>query len=337
MIINSSPLVSVIALCYNHAQYVVECLESIRKQTYQSIELLIIDDCSKDNSIEVIKEWIAKHHVNCTFIPHAVNLGICKTLNEALSHIKGKFVAITSTDDVWLEDKLEQQIKVFQNSSPTTGIVYSDAFQIDHKSDLLEGMFIQSHRKFKKMPEGHLFSTLLEGNFIPAPTVLIKRSCYNTVGNYDEELCYEDYDMWLRIAQHYEFVFCPKACVKYRVLDNSLTRKKCQKLEIQKYESNIKISKKFLDQVGIKEKDRKNLKLMLTHCVFTLNCWGALDSTNHLKYMMKVNPSLGTAFLLFLHAAKVPITIQNKIVNFLRSTKRFLKSLFLKKNINHVS
>src|SRR6478672_5840202 len=106
------PLVSVIALCYNHSRFVVECLESIRTQTYQPLHIILIDDQSKDNSVALIEEWIGTHHVTCTFIKHTTNKGICKSLNEGLSLARGKYISIIATDDVWLPEKLEHQVPI---------------------------------------------------------------------------------------------------------------------------------------------------------------------------------------------------------------------------------
>jgi hypothetical protein len=74
------------------------------------------------------------------------------------------------------------------------------------------------------MPEGKLFELLLQGNFIPAMSTMVRRECYERVGLYDEQLTYEDFDMWLRISQHYDFVFSPVISAKYRVLPTSMSR-----------------------------------------------------------------------------------------------------------------
>ena len=76
----TDPLVSIVALCYNHESYLKETLDSILNQTYKNIQLIIIDDCSKDNSISLIKNWIHKNKVECVFIAHKENRGVCKSL-----------------------------------------------------------------------------------------------------------------------------------------------------------------------------------------------------------------------------------------------------------------
>ncbi len=240
------PLVSALVACYNQSKFVYESLESIRKQTYPNIQIIIIDDCSTDDSVEVIRNWIAKNSVECVFVAHRENTGVCKTFNEALSHAKGKYISIIAADDVWLLDKLENQVAAMEKLPEDVGVIYSDAWQIDENSELLRLKFIESHRQFSRMPEGEIFSVLLEKNFIPAMTPLIRKACYETVGIYDENLCYEDLDMWLRISQHYKFAFSPVISAKYRIVSNSITRKVLHKRSCDNLRSRFLIFLKCL-------------------------------------------------------------------------------------------
>mgnify|MGYP002513053428 FL=1 len=87
------PLVSIIIPCYNHEKYIEECFKSLLDQTYQNIELLIIDDCSQDGSVKVIENWIERlktRFINVFFIKHSVNLGVVKSVNQVIPVCKGK-------------------------------------------------------------------------------------------------------------------------------------------------------------------------------------------------------------------------------------------------------
>src|ERR1039457_6887169 len=95
---NDLPLVSVLVGCYNHARYVTETLESVRLQTYPKIQLIIWDDCSRDNSVEAIQSWIRQHNYECIFLQHSVNRGICQSLNEALALAQGKYISMVAAD-----------------------------------------------------------------------------------------------------------------------------------------------------------------------------------------------------------------------------------------------
>ena len=217
------PLVTAIVLSYNQSRFVLETLESVKAQSYAAIELAIVDDCSSDNSASVIEDWIKKNAISCTFIHHQKNKGICKSLNEALAVTSGKYISMVASDDVWLPDKLERQVEIMEAQPDSVGVLYSDAFQIDENGDLFPEMFIAAHRKLSEMPQGYVLHSLLEGNFIPAMTALIRRRCYDKVGLYDEALPWEDWDMWMRIARKFSFFYSQMPSAKYRFHAKSLS------------------------------------------------------------------------------------------------------------------
>lgn len=233
------PLVTVIAVCYNHERFVVECLESIRTQTYSNIQLIIMDDCSKDNSVEIISDWKRTHPIKCTLIGHQRNVGLPKTLNQALRISEGKYISIISTDDFWLPKFIENQIKVLEECGETYGLVFGRSYIIDAESNRLP-RFLPD---LSPVPEGNVTRELLDQNFIPANTAMIRRSCFDKVGFYDEELVYEDLDMWLRISQHYLFKFSPGLLANYRFFPSSFSRTRSQEMKISR-------TKIYLKQLG---------------------------------------------------------------------------------------
>src|SRR6266446_2584505 len=218
------PLVTAFVGCYNHSRFVVECLDSVRRQTYPNLQVIIFNDCSTDNSVSVIDTWLKKHQLDWQFISHTRNVGICASLNEALRLARGKYVSMIAADDVWLPDKTARQVKMMEQLPEDVGVLYSDAFQIDENGETLPQMFIEAHRKFVVPPEGFLFDVLWEGNFIPAMATLIRRECFKQVGPYDEDLCFEDWDMWMRISRTFRFVFDKIPAAKYRIVSSSAAR-----------------------------------------------------------------------------------------------------------------
>lgn len=215
-----NPLVTVIACCYNHSAFLVESLESIRQQTYPHVQLIIIDDASHDDSDAIITNWIAEHRMPCTYRRHQTNKGICKTLNEALSHAKGKYVSFLATDDLLALDKLEHQVNIMETLPETVGVLYSNALQITEEGEEI-GLLETPTASWPV--EGDIFSQLIDRNCVPPMTALIRASCFKTVGLYDERLCFEDWDMSLRISQHYHFAYSPKIYAKRRVVSTSMT------------------------------------------------------------------------------------------------------------------
>lgn len=236
------PLVSVVAVCYNQARFAVECLESIRRQTYPNLQLIVVDDASTDDSVDVIQQWLDRTGTVATLVLHDENQGICASRNDAFAHVVGDYVSSISIDDVWLPEKLARQVDQMQRLPRSTGLLYSDAYCMNEDGRRLPQRFIESFRSFDTMPEGFIYEELLERNFIPAMTVLARRECYEAAGPYDETLAYEDWDMWLRIAKLYEFAFSPYVDACYRVVSGSLSRR----LGTQLWEAALRVQLKHI-------------------------------------------------------------------------------------------
>ena len=222
--LESYPPVTAIVGCYIHSRFVEECLDSVRHQTYPNLQVIIFDDCSTDHSVSVIDTWLKSHRLDWQLIRHNRNIGICASLNEALRLARGKYISIVAADDVWLPKKTARQVHVIEQMPDDVGVLYSNAFQIDENGKILPQMFIAAHRELLVPPEGFLFDVLLERNFIPAMTTLIRRECFTKVGKYDEDLCFEDWDMWMRISRRFRFAYDEVPAAKYRVVSTSVVR-----------------------------------------------------------------------------------------------------------------
>ena len=217
------PLVSIAAINYNNSRYVIDTLDSISKQTYPNIELVIVDDCSTDNCVELITDWLNTYDRPYKFVRHETNMGICAAYNSGLKNATGKYFTVIDTDDVMLPGKTTDQVNILEASDAKVGAVYSDAHVMDVNGVPIEGLFIRKHRQFVEIPSGNIYADLLQGNYIPCMTVMMKRMVFESVGAYDETLVYEDYDMWLRIAKEYEIVFSEFVSARYRIRPGSLT------------------------------------------------------------------------------------------------------------------
>lgn len=241
----NTPTVTVIALCYNHERFLLECLESIRTQTLQDFELIVTDDCSRDRSPQMIADWLAAHYPNARFIRHTANRGICATLNEAVAAAQGTYISIIATDDTWLPHKLASQVALARSLDADTAVIYADAAQMDEEGNLLPQRFIEAHG-VTDPPHGRIFSRLANRNFIPAMTTLIRRDALLAVGGFDEQLSYEDYDMWLRLADRYAFHFQPDVVAHYRIVATSVVRTVFAKPTAWFHHSNFLIRQKWL-------------------------------------------------------------------------------------------
>lgn len=220
-----TPLISVIALCYNHTQYCISALQSIYNQTYENLELILIDDSSSDNSVKLINDWIKTHpSLRIKFIAHKENKGICKSLNEAYSYTKGKYIAFLACDDLMMSEKLSKQIKYLKDTPSNIGLVYSDAIIIDENGNQLYDSWLSS-RLVTKPYEGSVFKEVLKTKFLLLQSVLVKRTVFKNIGLFDESLTYEDYDVFLRISSKYSILYSNYISCKYRKIDKGTSKK----------------------------------------------------------------------------------------------------------------
>ncbi|MCW3123365.1 MAG: glycosyltransferase [Flavipsychrobacter sp.] len=217
------PLVSIVTCSYNNSEFVIETLESIKNQTYSNIELIIVDDCSTDNSVELINGWLEGYKGKYKFICHEKNLGGSRPYNIGLQNTTGKYYCTIDSDDTLLPEKTATQVAILEASSEDVAAVYSDVNLMDVKGAPLNRLFIEWHRKFSEVPSGNIYNELLLGNYIPIMSLLIKRAVLNDVGMFDESLIYGDYDLWLRIAKKYSFIFMKGLTANYRIRPGSLS------------------------------------------------------------------------------------------------------------------
>jgi len=250
------PLVSVFCLSYNQSQFIEESLESVKALVDCNIEIIICDDASVDNSVEIINNWIKQNpQLKIRFIAHDINKGICKSLNECLALSTGKYIQLLALDDILLSWKMNKHVTLLEASTDKQALVFSDAFLIDENSNYYQNKFIAYNKNYLSLESKNYFQELFNGNFIPAMSVLLKRSVLDDVGFFDEELSYEDYDMWLRIAQKYDFLFDKEPSACYRLHANNTHRQKNTRMALDTF----KVYMKYASDVVIQEMLRNDL------------------------------------------------------------------------------
>lgn len=227
------PLVTIICLCYNHEKFVVQSLNSVLNQSYKNIELIIADDFSHDNSKETIQKWIEKYP-DTRFISNDSNLGNTKTFNKALQIAKGEYIIDLASDDVLLDNCVEKQINTFLNSEQEKlAIVYGNAELISENNTHLRYYYeVDSEKKVLQKPAtGDIYLAMLsQSSMICSVSSMIKREVLQQLNGYDENLAYEDLDLWIRVSRNYNFEFIDAVLVQKRELENSLGSQFLKKL-----------------------------------------------------------------------------------------------------------
>lgn len=280
-------LVSVIMPSYNHAKYLPQAIESVLNQSVRDLELIIVDDCSTDNSKTIIETYMSKDaRVRAAF--HKKNLGIAKTVNDCIAEAKGQYVAFTASDDVWVESKLEKQLAILENDDSL--VVWSEGEIINAKGASTGVKFTERTKSTRRKKSGQIFQELLNGNFIFGTSLIYKREYTQTI-HYDERLKYlNDFKVMIGLAKEHRFYFIDEPLAKYRIHGkNSVGADK--KGWIQ---DNAIISEYFLQEFGDKMSGRtKAERLLYIAKHYSLQNMKKMAYYYYLQ-ALKVNPSRTT-------------------------------------------
>ncbi|WP_052503412.1 glycosyltransferase family 2 protein [Lacinutrix sp. Hel_I_90] len=215
---NDQPLITVLIPTYNCEQYVHEAVQSILDQTYTNFECMIIDDCSTDNTVGVIKAF---NDSRINLIIKSKNSGYTNSLNYGLTISKGKYIARMDGDDICLPHRFEKQIEVLENDDNI--VVCGSVFKIIDSEIVIEAP--EHHEEIK--------IGLLKDSCIGHPTAMIRKSVLddNQINYNTEYEPAEDYDLWVRLSQLGKLYNIQEALFLYRVHDNqvSITKKEIQR------------------------------------------------------------------------------------------------------------
>ena len=207
------PLVSVIMPTYNHAQFIGDAIESVINQTWQTWEMLIIDDGSTDNTKSVVQSYVSKDS-RIKYFALGQNSGRAAVArNYGINNSKGKYVAFLDSDDMWKPTKIEKQIELLENDD-NIFMVYSRYIVIKN------GIFLRILPKRKKLRAGNVFVSLfLSNNFIGTSSVLLRNNLKENNYLFDTDLglkAIEDFALWLKIAKNKHIAYIDEPLVVYR-------------------------------------------------------------------------------------------------------------------------
>lgn len=201
--------VSVIVPTYNRAHMVTETIDSILNQTFKDFELIVVDNCSSDNTEEVIKSYADKR---VRYFKHQNNRIVAVNRNYGISKAQGEYIAFCDDDDLWMPDKLERQLQEFEKDSQI-GLVCTNLINFDENGE--HGKIVTNELK----DSDFTFESLIWRNRIVCSSILVKKKVIDDVGVMDESpefFTAEDYELWLRIAKKYKVKYISLPLVKYR-------------------------------------------------------------------------------------------------------------------------
>lgn len=218
-------LVSIITPLYNSEKYIEATIESIIKQTYQNWEMIIVDDCSKDNSVNIAEKYV-KNDKRIKLIKQEKHNGAAISRNIAIERSKGRYIAFIDSDDIWLPDKLGKQIAFMKSNN--YGFTYSYYQILKENGEITKNIIkpklkVNYNDMLKKCEIGCLtvvYDTAFLGKqYMP----LIKKR--------------QDYGLWLKLLRNIKYAYCyPEILALYRIRENSISR---NKISLIKYNYSI--------------------------------------------------------------------------------------------------
>ena len=211
----NEPRISIIMASYNSASFIEESIQSVLAQTVTDWELIISDDCSKDDGIKIIKKYCEQDN-RISLITSKKNNGPAVTRNKAIDKAKGRYIAFLDSDDLWHVDKLEKQIKTLNETNAALCYGYYDIINE-------VGQYL---RTIQNIPTKTTYKSLLKNQIIGCLTVIYDRNVCDKV-KMPVIRKRQDYALWLRILKKGHIAVCEQSVIgTYRLRENSVSSNK---------------------------------------------------------------------------------------------------------------
>lgn len=274
-------LVSIVIPTYKRTELVKRAVKSVLEQTYENIEVIVVNDDPGTDLSELSNQYSVQ------LINHQENRGACEARNTGIKEANGEFIGLLDDDDEYKPEKIEKQVKQFRSLTEDYGMVYSGVEEIEN-GEVVNKKIRPGRRLLSRKREGQIYQELLRGNMIPAPTVLLKKECFEKVGLFDSEFeSAQDLDMWLRIAKEYKIGKLDEALAVYHLDGEDRISESLEKV----IQGRTKILEKYSDDLEKNFKARLALKSIIkTSKIRKKHDFIFLD------YIMRALRSLGIAF-----------------------------------------
>ncbi|WP_231378787.1 glycosyltransferase family 2 protein [Natrinema sp. J7-1] len=209
----NKPTISVVIPVYEQPQLLAEALDSVTNQTVSDIEVIVVDDASDTDFKPIVNQYGDRVRL----LTHDENKGAAEARNTGIDAARGEYVAFLDADDRWAPTKLEKQLEVFKREDVTLGLVYTGFVQYQ-----LDGT------EWERYPDarGEIYrDELVRDRVHPTSTVMVRWECLERTGGFDPSLpSRQDYDLWIRIADHYEVDYVDEILVDKREQPDSISK-----------------------------------------------------------------------------------------------------------------
>lgn len=256
------PLVTIVVVSYNQGKFIKENLDSIKAQTYPNIELIIADDASPDNSVEVFESWLKDNQYTAKKNYHVKNTGLATVLNECIEKASGKYIKLIAADDFLHPTAIEKCIDKLEELGEEYGMVFTNTFCINEGSVIIED--IDDYDKYGNCKPQIFRKELIKANRIAALTVTMRLDVLKETGLYDSKYIVEDYYRWLKINEIYLITYIQEKLAYYRQHDSNISKTKKERIQNEDITLKIMFDKKGdakeIINLSIFKKYRENQK-----------------------------------------------------------------------------
>lgn len=258
---NNNPVVSIVVITYNSSKYILECLDSIYNQTYENVELIISDDCSKDGTVDICREWLSEkkeRFVKTELIAVEKNIGTSANCNRGIRASSGEWVKLIAGDDCLLTNCINDNVDYISNHNGIN-ILFSKVVPIGNIEIGEKWPFLNPILFLGKLTSRQVRILLCEHNFLPAASAFFRKSVWEYLGGFDEQIPFlEDWPMWMKATNNGFVLSCmDKETVEYRFSDKSISQtqpnksylecnNKCKAMGLQ-YFHNMSLGSRFLN------------------------------------------------------------------------------------------
>jgi len=224
---NTNPLVSIVVVTYNSSEFVIETLESAKQQTYQNIELIITDDCSTDNTVEICRSWIEinkSRFVNTSLITNEKNTGIAPNANRGFKSSKGEWIKFIAGDDMLMYNCVDELIQ-YINANKSLQITFLVHGIIPFKNECDFEVVYPPEKLMRSNAYNQLIYFLERGNSISGSSFFLERSTFSKLGGFDERYTlFEDFPLLVKYTQNnYKIWLIKQPLFKYRIHTSNLS------------------------------------------------------------------------------------------------------------------
>jgi alpha-1,3-rhamnosyltransferase len=229
---SKQPLVSVTVITYNSSSYIISGLESVKEQTYPNIELIVSDDCSTDNTVEVVQRWLDENgsrFVRTQLVTTDKNTGVAGNCNRARRACKGEWIKGLSGDDKFLPYTIERYVH-YVNEHPEAKICFAKLHfwgENEEETNHVREVYEKSlYPKIKSDDVKHQYREILKEMYVPGPGLFIKKDLYLSVGGFDEKYPFsEEWPFTLRVLKAGNRIyFIDEELYGYQVRADSICR-----------------------------------------------------------------------------------------------------------------